>query len=110
MSLGLLPYFLTSATDVEYDDGYMFIPDGSGALINLDSTKVKEYHYSASWYGGDRLINSTTYNSVNPQMMMPVFGMKTSDSTVLAIIENGAEAATLDAILRIRIILNRFVK
>lgn len=97
MSLGLLPYFLTSATDVEYDDGYMFIPDGSGALINLDSTKVKEYHYSASWYGGDRLINSTTYNSVNPQMMMPVFGMKTSDSTVLAIIENGAEAATLDA-------------
>ena len=95
--LGLLPYFLTSATDTEYDDGYMFIPDGSGALINLDSTKVKEYHYSASWYGGDRLVNSTTYNSVNPQMMMPVFGMKTSDSTVLAVIENGAEVATLDA-------------
>lgn len=97
MSIGLLPYFLTSETDGEYDDGYMFIPDGSGALINLDSTKVKEYHYSASWYTGDRLINSTTYSSVNPKMMMPVFGMKTNDSTIMAIIENGAEAATLDA-------------
>lgn len=95
--LELLPYFLTSATDNDAEEGYMFIPDDSGALIYLDSTKTREYHYSAPFYGGDRLNGATVYNSVDNEMKMPVFGMKTSDSTVFCIIENGAEVASLDA-------------
>lgn len=95
--LQLLPYFLTSDSTNDAEEGYMFIPDGSGALIYLDSTKTREYHYSASYYGGDQLIGATTYNSVDNQMMLPVFGMKTSKSTVFGVIEEGAEAATLDA-------------
>lgn len=97
MSMSLLPYFLTSSTAGEPEEGYMFVPDGSGALINLDSTKTKEYHYAASFYGGDKLVNATTYNSVNSKLQMPVFGMKDSVSTIMGVIESGAEIASLDA-------------
>ena len=95
--LVLLPYFLTSNPAKDAEEGYMFLPDRSGALIYLDSTKTREYHFAGSFYGGDRLVNAATYNSVDSKMMMPVFGMKNEDSTIFAVIEDGAEAATLDA-------------
>ncbi len=95
--LVLLPYFLTSNPAKDAEEGYMFLPDRSGALIYLDSTKAREYHFAGSFYGGDRLVNAATYNSVDSKMMMPVFGMKNEHSTIFAVIEDGAEAATLDA-------------
>lgn len=97
-SLQLLPYFITSNPSVDAEDGYMFVPDGSGALMYLDSTKTREFHYTASYYGGDPLDPSVakTYNSVSSKMQLPVFGMKSSDGTVFAVIEEGAEVATLD--------------
>lgn len=94
--LELIPYFLTSAADKDVEEGYMFIPDGSGALIYLDSDKVKEYHFASAFYNGDQLVNATTYQQ-KKEVMMPVFGMKTSDSTIFGIIEDGAEVAFMDA-------------
>ncbi|MCD8021460.1 MAG: DUF5696 domain-containing protein [Lachnospiraceae bacterium] len=96
-SLVLLPYFLTPDSTNDEEEGYMFVPDGSGALIYLDSTKNKEYTYTATYYTGDQLIDATTYSSVDTEMMMPVFGMKNSESTVFGIIESGAEICTLNA-------------
>lgn len=96
-NIQLLPYFLNSSSAIEGEEGYMFIPDGSGALIYLDSTKNKEYHYQAAYYGGDKLVNAKSYSSVNNQMQMPVLGMKTSGHTIFGVIEEGAEVATLDA-------------
>ncbi len=92
----LLPYFMTSATEQDAEEGYMFVPDGSGALIYLDSTKSREYRYSAPYFGGDKLVGATTYTQAR-EMMLPVFGMKTSNSTIFGVIEDGAEVATLDA-------------
>ncbi|HBA47778.1 MAG TPA: hypothetical protein DCZ91_08255 [Lachnospiraceae bacterium] len=93
----LTPYFLTSDSTNDAEEGYMFIPDGSGALIYLDSTKTKEYHYAGYFYGGDKLVGATNYSSVDNKMMMPVYGMKTENSTIFGIIEEGAEVAFLDA-------------
>ncbi len=98
-SIQLLPYFLTSSLDPE-EEGYMFIPDGSGALMYLDSTKTTEYQYSAHFYGDDKLVAADTYTSTSPALTMPVIGMKTADSTILGVIENGAEVATLDGYIR----------
>lgn len=95
--LRLLPYFLTSDTSDAAEDGYMFVPDGSGALIYLDSTKVREYSYTGAYYDGDYLVDATAYSDVDTKMQLPVYGMKGEDSTVFAVIENGAEVATLDA-------------
>lgn len=93
----LLPYFLTSDTSDAAEDGYMFVPDGSGALIYLDSSKTREYHYQGVYYDGDHLVDASAYRDVDTKLQLPVFGMKGEDSTVFAVIEKGAEVATLDA-------------
>ena len=95
--LVLLPYFLTSDPNQEAEEGYMFLPDNSGALIYLDSTKTKEYHYAGTFYDGDQLVNANSYNSVDNRLMLPVFGMKNSSTTIFGVIEEGAEVASLDA-------------
>lgn len=91
-SLEVLPYFLSS----DSTDGYLFVPDGSGALIYLDNTKLQEYQFSSRYYGGDILQNAETYNSTPSYMAMPVYGIKSDDTAVLGIIEKGAEVATLE--------------
>lgn len=95
--LTLNPYFMVSDPALDEEEGYMFVPDGSGALLYLDSKKVREGHYGARYYGGDPQMDATSYRSADADMMLPVFGMKTHDATVFGIIEKGAEAATLDA-------------
>lgn len=93
-SLDILPYFLSTN---KTEDGYLFVPDGSGALINLDSTKLKEYQFSSRYYGGDVLIDTEKYSTSKSNMTMPVYGIKVGDHAVLGIIEEGAEIATLSA-------------
>lgn len=92
-SIDVMPYLLSS----DSEDGYMFVPDGSGAIINLDNAKLSEYQFSSRYYNGDLLQNATTYNSYKSTMMLPVYGIKEDNHAVLGIIEQGAEAATLEA-------------
>lgn len=95
--LTLVPYFMTSDPAMEEEEGYMFVPDGSGALLYLDSKKQRELHFGARYYGGDPQLNATTYSDTDNDLMIPVFGMKTHDATLFGVIEEGAEVATLDA-------------
>lgn len=85
-----LPYFMSSNST----DGYLFVPDGSGALIYLDNNYTG-YQYSARYYNGDILTNAGSYVSFNNEMTLPVYGMKSDDMAILGIIEEGAEVATL---------------
>jgi hypothetical protein len=91
-ALDVLPFFLSS----ENKDGYLFLPDGSGALIYLDNNKMQEYQYSSRYYNGDVLNGTENYNSGNTTMNLPVYGMKDGNFAVLGIIEKGAEVATLN--------------
>lgn len=97
-SLQVLPYFMTAEYDAK--EGYLFIPDGSGSLIYLDNQKNKENQFSARYYGGDVLQNMETYVSAKPQMMLPVYGMKSDDYAVLGVIEEGSQVAKLDAYIK----------
>lgn len=85
-----LPYFMSSNST----DGYLLVPDGSGALIYLDNNYTG-YQYTARYYNGDILTNASTYNSFNNEMTLPIYGMKSDDMAILGIIEEGAEVATL---------------
>ncbi len=90
----LLPYFLSADTSHE---GYMFVPDGSGALITLNNQKLAATSYSARVYGEDALINAAKYASPKNDIALPVFGLKREGGAMLAIIEQGAEIAGLFA-------------
>ena len=92
-SINLLPYFMSTKSK----EGYLFVPDGSGGLIYLDNTKFGEFQFTSRYYGGDCLVNATTYNSSQTALNMPVYGIKADDYALFGIIEKGAEVATLSA-------------
>ncbi|WP_067841219.1 DUF5696 domain-containing protein [Amphibacillus sediminis] len=90
-------------------EGYMFIPDGSGALIYLDDKDGKfSQPYSAMVYGENAGIDDpyvlSLFNRMNPfnqpeKILAPVFGMVHTDNQFgfLGIIEEGEFSARLEA-------------
>lgn len=95
-SISVLPYF--GAADIE-EDGYMFVPDGSGALIYLNNGKTKVQPYRAEVYGRDYAIAPIREYSdtLESQIYLPVFGMKHQDKAFVAIIESGDALARIYA-------------
>jgi hypothetical protein len=94
--LTLLPYF--GAADTE-DQGYMFVPDGSGSLIRLNNGKQLYKPYNQPVYGDD----GGTWNgeidddaTIEP-IRLPVFGLKKNDSAMVAIIDQGAAVSSIHA-------------
>ncbi len=85
--LTLAPY-LSSASNKS--KGFIFLPDGSGALMKLNNGKTRNAPYEQSVYGGDfgeipELI-STRINRI----AMPVYGIIRDGSGLFTVIEEGA--------------------
>ncbi|MDQ0257371.1 hypothetical protein J2S74_004829 [Evansella vedderi] len=90
-------------------EGYMFIPDGSGALIHLKDNDGKyRQPYSRMVYGRNVGIDDphvlSLFNNRNPfndpeDILAPVFGMVQTDSEIgfLGIIEEGQFSARIEA-------------
>jgi hypothetical protein len=93
MEIGLLPHFMHAGTR---HDGYMLVPDGSGALIHLNNGRFRST-YSQPVYGRDRINPPRQVTGGTQNILMPVFGMKRSDASLFAVIEGGAALATISA-------------
>lgn len=97
VKIELLPYFGASMKD----DGYLFVPDGSGALIYFNNGKMNENSYTASVYGQDETMLYTAWNEsqvdAENTVKMPVFGIKDEDRALFAVIEEGDGYATINA-------------
>ncbi|WP_245308294.1 DUF5696 domain-containing protein [Halalkalibacter urbisdiaboli] len=90
-------------------EGYMFIPDGSGALIHLkDNDGRYRQPYSKMVYGDNVGIDDSyvlsLFNRMNPyndaeNILAPVFGMVQTDTQIgyLGIIEEGQYSAKIEA-------------
>ncbi len=91
-------------------EGYMFIPDGNGALIYLeDNEKRFNAGYSSMIYGNDIGFTESTvanllwgrYEMLNDQNLTiaPVYGIAHTDDAMayLAVVEDGAERASIEA-------------
>lgn len=92
--LTLTPYLLSG--DI-YDEGYLFVPDGCGGIINFNNGKTSTSVLSIPIYGSDILKNTYFYSENFTQSTLPVIGMKKNDIAILGIIEEGAELATVTA-------------
>lgn len=92
-SLNLLPAF-GAASDTE--QGYMLVPEGSGAIINFNNGKTKQPAYTADMYGWD-------YADIRKQVIsethtvFPVFGVATGGSSFLCIMEEGKSWGRISA-------------
>lgn len=96
-TLNLLPAF-GSADKTE--EGFILVPEGSGAIINFNNGKVKQASYTANLYGHDYAsIRTEVINET--RAIFPVFGMgKTagaSGSSFLCILEDGKSWAGVTA-------------
>lgn len=93
-AIKLLPYFMSSTST---EEGYMFVPDGSGAIINFNNQKISAINYSTRMYGEDILRDTYKYKSPVLNNTMPVFGMKWKDIAMVGIVENGQEIAEINS-------------
>ncbi len=97
-TIELLPYFGASRSDA-VEDGYLFYPDGSGAITTYakantrpsDVTSATYYTYTNKNVNFTNLWQSDQYDRYTAAM--PVFGIKNGDSAFLAAFtENGENA------------------
>lgn len=76
-------------------DGWLFLPDGAGALIAPQETDMVGSAGMAGVYGEDRTVQTYAFSSVVQPMHMPVYGVKKGAAGLLAVIDSGAEGASL---------------
>ncbi len=93
-NVSLLPFFGAGTRE---EDGYMVVPDGSGAIINFNNQKQTYLGYTQSVYGRNLAQNMQTNSLVTANAMMPVFGISKDSGSMLAVITNGASHAELYA-------------
>ncbi|MCC2684694.1 MAG: hypothetical protein K0R75_1593 [Paenibacillaceae bacterium] len=90
------PFF--AAEHSEGQDGYMVIPDGSGALINFKNNKMNVNRiYREPIYGEDFSFKINVFDPSRHQIIMPIFGEKSDDKGFIAVAETGAEFAEIIA-------------
>lgn len=91
--LRLLPFLGAAGMT---DEGYMFVPNGSGALIDLNNG-CKNAAYTQNIYGIDPVAQSYVVTEYTQTARLPVFGMKNGDNAFFARIKNGDALAIINA-------------
>ncbi|HHY09218.1 MAG TPA: hypothetical protein GX528_01485, partial [Firmicutes bacterium] len=92
-TIKVLPYFGAAGVN---EEGYIFVPDGSGALINLNNGKTYATAYSQRIYGNDFSFGRLADEATKTQVFLPVFGLKRGDDAFVAIVEQGASLARIN--------------
>ncbi|MBR3741325.1 MAG: hypothetical protein IKN04_12870 [Clostridia bacterium] len=97
-TLTVLPMFGAAGTE---DEGYMFVPEGGGALINFNNGKLSQNSYYANMYGWDY----ATYRSevINEtKNTFPVFGMAKNGGSFICIMEGASSYGGIQADISMR--------
>lgn len=91
----LFPFFGAEYTKAD-QEGYMLIPDGSGALVRFKSNQLNVNKiYDESVYGQDQTFAGLSNN--RNKIVMPVYGMKVGSKGFVAVIHDGDEYANIVA-------------
>ncbi len=90
----LMPHFGAANTS---ENGYLLVPDGSGALIDFEAADPTAEPYEQYVYGRDFAVNKLKADNVTQNALLPVFGCKRGDSAFLGVITSGAPRAVINA-------------
>lgn len=80
------------------EDGYMFVPEGSGGIIKFNNGKVNYVSYSAPVYG-QYMDQSTMRDLSNNQVRMPVYGMVKGNNGFVTIIEENDSLGIINSVV-----------
>jgi len=89
------PFFCAVKNDSP--DNYLFIPSGSGALSYPKTVSTTGITYTQEVFGSDPAVKSWGSPATEQAVRLPVYGAKSGDKAVCAIIESGAETASIEA-------------
>lgn len=93
-SMDVLPYFGAGSSK---DKGYMFVPDGSGALIDFNNGKKNVETYQEAIYGRDSTFSSNQNAVKREKIRLPIFGVKNGENAFLAVVDKGESQGTISA-------------
>lgn len=78
------------------DDGYMLLADGSGSLIYNDSISSGSDELRVVFYGDDEAEEKESVSDLSAAASFPVFGIKSGNASVFAIVESGDAISGVD--------------
>lgn len=93
---------LGAAASADYEEGYIFVPDGAGALFEFNTFDPAVPEFRRPVYDNDYFTDYYFMPEYGEELMMPVFGMTYGKDTAsthgfLGIIERGAETSFIHA-------------
>ncbi len=94
LSVDVLPNFSAAQAQQE---GFLLVPDGSGALISWKDNPGVNADYSQYVYGRDTAITQLERGSVTQQVRLPVFGMSHDGTGYTAVVTQSAARAKINA-------------
>ncbi len=99
-NIKVLPNFGAAASK-EYEDGYILVPDGAGALFKFNTFNMAVPDYIRPIYNNNSLADYYFAPEYGEELMMPVFGMtygtmENASHGFLGIIEKGAETSYIN--------------
>lgn len=78
------------------ENSFLFIPDGSGAIVEPVGEQAVGNVGSKEVYGGDLAYRKFGTSTTSEQIKMPIFAAKKGDSAVLGVISSGAPSASIN--------------
>lgn len=83
------------------EDGYLFVPDGSGAVIEFNNGKTSTGLYKSRVYGKDTAISTALAAAKTEQTYLPVLGivknLEKSSEAMVAVVNKGDAYASVNA-------------
>ncbi len=77
------------------DENYLFLPDGSGAIYNCSPTAAENEHWMPMYGGDPSTLELVKYRNT-ASVHLPVFGAKSGNTAICAIITGGRECAQIN--------------
>ena len=99
LSVDIAPFFCSVPNTAE--NSYLFVPSGSGTIIRAGKESDNVTVYSEEVYGQDaRRPDDDVIKTITANVNLPVYGAKIGNNAICAVIEEGAESATVTCNVR----------
>lgn len=94
LKVAVAPFWCSVENNSE--DTYLFVPSGSGALVDASVRSQQGSTYTSQVYGEDLTIKKGTQTTLKESVRLPVYGVRhNSNQASFAIIDGGSDSAAI---------------